>query len=142
MQVRDLMTENVVTIDASATVLEAAVLMRREDVGAVIVLEGDLYAGLISNRTIVQNVVAIGTDPSSVLVRDHMREDLVPAKPEDDVKTVARYIQEMKVRRLPVTADGRVAGVISVSDIAHFIKYYIDCILEEADERVERRKRY
>lgn len=135
------MTERVVATDASSTVLEAAKLMSKEDVGSVLVVEEGKLVGILSNRAITQLVVAEGIEPETAVVRDFMRDDLIPAKQDDDLIRVAKYMQEIKVRRLPVVDDGEPVGVISVSDIAHFIKYYIDCILEEADERVERRKR-
>lgn len=114
----DVMSSNPVTVPATATVLQAAQRMRDEDIGDVIVLDGDRVAGILTDRDVVVRAVAEGRDPEGCSVRDVCSGELVTLSPGDDVQRAIDLMQQKAVRRIPVLEDGRPVGIVSIGDLA------------------------
>lgn len=116
---REIMTTSVVMIDGIATVSEAIEKMKQEGVRALVVdrrSEEDAY-GIITQRDICYNVLATDLDPDDVQVHEIQSKPLVVVNPDLDVKYVARLMANMNLSRAPVIFDGKVQGIVSVSDI-------------------------
>jgi signal-transduction protein with cAMP-binding, CBS, and nucleotidyltransferase domain len=141
MQVSDIMTEGVVSVGADATVTVAARKMRDEQVGSVLVTDGDELKGIVTDRQITHAVVADGSDPNDVLVGEIMFTEFVPLEHDMDLLQAMRMQRELALRRLPVVKDGRPVGIVSVSDIAAFVKEAIDVVLVEGEVRANRKER-
>ncbi|MDH4140103.1 MAG: CBS domain-containing protein [Coriobacteriia bacterium] len=140
MKVRDIMTTRVVSMPRSATVTEAARMMRDERVGSVLIVENDKLVGILTDRQITHTVIADGLDPREVNVGDVMHEEFVPLEPEMDLLQALRLQRELAMRRLPVVENGTPVGIVSVSDVAAFVREGVDTILMEGTVRVRRRK--
>ncbi len=117
-KVREVMTSDPVTVDASSPATEAAALMRDRDTGAIVVTDGDRVTGLVTDRDIVVRAVADGHDPSDVKAGDLCSADLVTVSPDDDVERVIEIMRERAVRRVPVLEDGTAVGIVSIGDLA------------------------
>lgn len=139
MKVKDIMTERVVASPPTATVAEVAARMRDEQVGSVLVVQDDVLCGIVTDRQITHTVVAEGGDPTRVPVSEIMFSDFVPLEEDMDLLVAVRLQRELAMRRLPVVRDGKPVGIVSVSDIAAFVKECIDCVLVEGEVRVRRR---
>lgn len=116
---RDVMTAEVVMIDGSATVAEAVALMKAKGVRALIVDrrdETDAYA-MVTQRDVAYNVLAQGLDPNEVLVHEIHSKPLVVINPDLDIKYVARLMSNFGLSRAPVIFDGKMQGIVSVSDL-------------------------
>jgi CBS domain-containing protein len=117
--IRDVMTSNPRTIDAGASVVEAAKLMRDEDAGLAPVVEGDRLVGALTDRDIAIRVVAEGRDPQQTRVRDVASTDLVTVDPQQDLAEALRLMAAHQVRRIPVVEeDNRLVGVVAQADVA------------------------
>jgi len=139
MKVRDIMTARVVAMTTDSTVAAVAQRMRDERVGSVLLTQDDELVGMVTDRQITHTVVAEGLDPREVAVSEIMFTDFIPLDPDMDLLLAVRLQRELAMRRLPVVEDGRIVGIMSVSDIASFTKELIDCILVEGEVRVLRR---
>lgn len=115
---RDVMTTDPTTLPADATVLDAAKLMRDEDIGNIIVLDGDSLAGIVTDRDLVIRAIADGADPSTATVGEVCSRDLATLAPTDDIKTALKLMRERAIRRLPVVDSGRPVGIVSIGDLA------------------------
>lgn len=116
---QDLMTTNVVTIDGDATVREAVDRMKQHDVRCLIVDRrgpDDAY-GIVTQRDVVYAVTAWGRDPNEVLVHEIMTKPLVVVNKDLDIRHVARLMSNIGLSRAPVIFDGKLQGIVSVSDI-------------------------
>lgn len=116
---RDIMTTDVVTVDGNATVAEAVKLMKARKVRALIVdrrSEEDAY-GILTQRDIAYRVLAAGKDPGAVRVHEAMTKPLVVVNPDLDVKYVARLMAQQGLSRAPVLYEGKLQGVVSISDL-------------------------
>jgi CBS domain-containing protein len=117
--IRDVMTSNPKSVEPSATVADAARLMRDEDVGALPVVEGGKLAGIVTDRDIAVRAVAEGKDPQATKVADVVSGDLVTIDPQQDLEEALRLMARHQVRRLPVVEeDGRLVGVVAQADVA------------------------
>jgi len=116
--VRDAMTTNPKTLSSSANVVEAAKLMKSEDVGVIPIVDGDRLTAVVTDRDIVLQVVATGTDPESTTVGEIASSNLVTIDPDQDRDEAARLMAQHQVRRLPVEEDGRLAGILAQADVA------------------------
>jgi len=99
--VKDFMTKDVLTVDASKTVLEAAALMSRDDVGDLVVMENDLPVGIVTERDFVRRVIAVGKS-TGTKVSEVMSTPLRVIDPEAPIKEAARRMVNKGIRRLVV----------------------------------------
>ncbi len=141
MKVKEIMTEKVVTIHPRASIADVAKRMKNEKVRSLLVTEGDKLVGVITDSDISHKVVAEGWDPQKVEVRQFMNTDFVAVHPDMDLLKAAKLLEELAERRLPVVLEGRPVGVISIADIAHFIKGCIDCVLVESGMSIREPKK-
>ncbi len=117
--VQDVMTQNPRTVEAAQMVVDAARLMRDEDVGIAPVVEGGRLVGTLTDRDVAVRVVAEGKDPGSTSVREVASTDLVTVDPQQDFDEAVRLMAQHQVRRLPVVEeDGRLVGIIAQADVA------------------------
>ena len=111
------MTPNPVTVDPQATLKEVATLMLEQDIGAVLVMDGDRPSGIITDRDIVIRAVAYGHDYGTA-VTDYTTGSVFTMEADTDVQQAAREMADRQLRRLPVTEGGRVVGMVSLGDLA------------------------
>jgi CBS domain-containing protein len=117
--VRDVMTPEPMVLEATASVMDAAELMRASDIGDVVVLEDDQLCGIVTDRDIVVRVLAEGSDPAMVTVGEICSRELTTIPPTASIGDAVRLFREKAIRRLPVVEeDGEVVGIVSIGDIA------------------------
>jgi CBS domain-containing protein len=118
MKIHDVMSSDVHVIDSAASVRDAAVMMRRRDIGSIPISREDVLVGMITDRDIVLRVVADGHD-SDTRVSEVMSDGVKYCFEDETVDTVARRMADLEIRRLPVLdREKRVVGMVSLSNIA------------------------
>ena len=115
--IRDLLKGDPVTVEASATVEEAAKLMDEKDIGDVLVVENDEVKGIITDRDIVVRVIAKGNG-GDASVREAATTEVETLEPDASIDDAIQKMEQANVRRLPVVEDGKPVGVISLGDLA------------------------
>jgi CBS domain-containing protein len=113
LKAKDIMTANPRMIGPFQTVKEAAILMKNIDCGALPVGELGHVAGIITDRDIVLRVIATGGDPDSIHVRDVMTKKHYSCTEEDNLETVAEKMRAHNIRRLLVSKNNAISGIIS-----------------------------
>jgi CBS domain-containing protein len=116
--VRDAMTENPRSIGASASVVEAARLMREGDIGSLPITDDEELVGMITDRDIALRVVAEAADPTTTPVGDVYSQDLISVEPDKDLEEAVQLMARHQVRRLPVVENGRLVGIVAQADVA------------------------
>jgi CBS domain-containing protein len=117
MQVREGMSETVLTIGPRHTLREAAQAMCRRNVGAAVVLDPDAPGpGVITERDILK-AIGSGDDPNRELVSDHLTTDLTFASPDWSLEQAAAAMVRGSFRHLVVVDRGELAGILSMRDI-------------------------
>ncbi|MGW6022383.1 CBS domain-containing protein [Streptomyces sp. NPDC055099] len=116
--VRDVMTPGVVAVGPDASLVEAAQLMRAQDIGHVLVATSGRVVGVLTDRDITLRAVADGADPLTVSAQAICTPNPVMVTPDDAVASAVSLMLENSVRRLPVVEDGQPVGMVTLRDLA------------------------
>ena len=117
-KVADLMSRRPVAVDKSTSLAGAARVMRDEDIGDVIVMDGDRICGLVTDRDIVVRGIAESADADNTPVDSICSHDLVSVSPDSEVKQAMELMEQKAIRRLPVVKGGKPVGMLSLGDVA------------------------
>src|SRR6185312_11819914 len=119
---RDVMTENLVFSTPEDTVSKVAQMMKREDIGPVLIVDNERskkLVGIVTDRDLALKVVGEGRDPKTTKVDEVMSRKLVTCHPDDDVENALNAMSQYQLRRIPVVdANMRLVGIISQADVA------------------------
>ena len=118
MQVREIMTTRIISVSPGSTVKDAALLMNKNNIGAVPVVDGGSVSGMLTDRDIVMRCVAENRDAGKLKVSDICSQGAVSVKPEQNVSEAMNLMSSEQVRRLPVVENGKMVGMLSFADIA------------------------
>jgi CBS domain-containing protein len=116
--VRHAMTESVQTISPDMNALDAAGLMRSEDVGVLPVVKGDELLGLITDRDLVIRVLADRQNPIEVRVGDIATKTPITVTPDTKLSEARELMEQHQIRRLPVMKGEQLVGILSLGDVA------------------------
>jgi CBS domain-containing protein len=117
-RVRDVMTPNVFSVQTGDNLATAARAMRENEIGHLIVLDGEELFGIITDRDIVVRGIAKNCDPQMTEVKDIASQQVTTVSPEDEIDDAVQIMRDHAVRRLPVVENGRAVGVVSLGDLA------------------------
>ena len=126
MMLRDIMEKDIVTVTPDMTVREAAKKMKEEKIGCILVTENGSLKGILTDRDITCMIVADGKDPNYTMVKEIMNCDVVYTSPETDILEAFKIMAGHKIRRLPLKFNGKLEGIVSISDIAPILKNEMD----------------
>lgn len=119
MNVREVMTPDVVVASPEDTLQHAAELMIDIDAGVLPVGENDRLVGMLTDRDITVRAVATGRVPNECKVREVMSPEIKYIYEDETVEDAARNMSELQIRRLPVlNRDKRLVGIVSIGDLA------------------------
>ena len=115
--VAEVMTPEVVTVEPSASIAEAAKRLIEEEKGPLPVVEGDRPVGIVTDRDIIARVVAQGRDPNSVTVDEVATRELVTVGPDEDVDEAIGLMAAHQLDRILVVDGERLVGIISEAHV-------------------------
>jgi len=122
VQVRDIMSNPVITVKEDNTVADAAALMAEYNIGCVIVTDGNgKPIGILTERDVTRRVAAKGLCPRDVDVREVMSTPLITIDPDVDVVEAVRVMTRLNVSRLGVVYKDRLVGIVSYKDVMRVI---------------------
>jgi CBS domain-containing protein len=130
--VEEVMTKDPKTGSPDMSAQQAAKMMKREKVGSLVIMDGSNAIGILTEKDIVEKVVAEGRSATRTKVIDVMSEPLVTVGPKDTVGEVARKMSNMKLRRLPVVENGSLLGIVTENDILRLSPALIELTREYA----------
>lgn len=136
-QVRDMMATPVATISPEATMEEAARIMGERRVGSLIVMKDGDPVGIVTERDLLSNVIAVGRRPEKVKVEAVMSSPLITISPTATIKEAARTMMRKK-GRLAVFDEGELVGIITASDLIQSLPETDETVLK-ADQIATKR---
>jgi CBS domain-containing protein len=122
MKVRDAMAKLVHRAKKNDKVGDVANTMKREDIGFMPVVDGEMVIGVITDRDIVINCIAEGHDPRGETAEHLMSRDVTTVSPDEDIEEAGRKMERGEIRRLPVVDNGRLVGVLSHGNLVQATK--------------------
>lgn len=116
---KDIMTKDLTTVDGKTTLREVAQKMKSDDIGNVLIMDGDKLVGIVTDRDIVVRAVADGKDTSAPVL-DFATRDVFTMPCSTSVEEAAKAMADKQLRRLPVTdsSTGKVGGIVSLADLS------------------------
>ena len=118
--VKDLMTKEVITIDANKTIFDAAILMSEKEIADLIVVDDKTPIGIVTERDFVRRV-ASKKIPLNTKVSEIMSKPLITVDTDYSIRDAARLMIENKIRRLPVLKENELVGILVASDFARHL---------------------
>ena len=119
---RDVMTEDLVFCTPGDTVSEVARMMKREDIGPVLIVDNKqskTLVGIVTDRDLAIKVVGEGRDPQNTRVEDVMTRKLITCHADDSVENAMKAMAQYQLRRIPVVDENmKLVGIISQADVA------------------------
>ena len=118
MKVRDAMSAHVRCGSPSDSVADIAGEMKRLNVGAMPICDGDRLVGIITDRDIAVECVAAGMDPKACQAREFMTYHPITISPDEELGEAFRLMMREQVRRLPVVDQNKLVGMLTLGDCA------------------------
>ena len=116
-QLLDEKGSSVRSVGPDDTVFNAIQTMSDNNIGSLVVLEGDRLVGIVTERHYARNVFLKGRSSPKTSVKDIMTTHVVCARPEQSVEECMAIMTEKAVRHMPVLQDDRVIGIVSIGDL-------------------------
>lgn len=116
--VRDLLTGRaVLTVEATATALDAARVMAENKIGATLVTTEGQLVGIFTERDLMTRILVAGLNPAETVVEDVMTKDVYTAGPDAKVAELRHELQKRHIRHIPVLEGDKIVGMLSLRDI-------------------------
>jgi CBS domain-containing protein len=125
------------SVPSDTTVYSAVKMMADKDVGALLVIDGNQFVGMISERDYARKIILMGRSSKDTSVSEILTEPLITIRPECSVDEAMRLITTNRIRHLPVVCDEIVQGVISIGDLVQWIAFAQDQTIEELEHYIE-----
>jgi CBS domain-containing protein len=106
-----------VTISSDATVIEALQVMADKNIGSLVVMDGDSYLGIVTERDYSRKVILKGKSSTDTKVTEIMSTDQPRISPSDKLEYCMEIMSDKNIRYLPVFENNRLTGIISMSDV-------------------------
>lgn len=116
MTVSDMARTDIVTADPETTTREISRMLERENVGSVVITEGETPVGIVTDRDLALEVIGEGKDSATITAAEVMSTDLFTVESDEGLYDVLAGMREHGVRRVPVTEDGELAGIVTLDD--------------------------
>src|SRR4029453_16944869 len=110
-------TQTIFSIHPDATVFDAIAKMAENDIGSLVVMDGEKLVGIITERDYARNVVLKGKTSPATPVRDIMERRVICVQPEQTVEQCMALMSDKRVRHLPVLEEKTVTGIVSIADV-------------------------
>ena len=114
--VKDIMKKQVIAIDSSISIKDAAKIMDDADVGCVVVTENNLAVGILTERDFIRRVAA-HEKPLTIPVKQVMSSPLIVINPDENIWELAELMKIRKIHKVPVVQEDRLVGIVTATDL-------------------------
>lgn len=126
----------IVTVTPATSVFDALGIMARHEIGAVLVVEGERLAGIMSERDYARKVILLGRSSHELRVDEIMTDKVVCVRPDQTVQECMSLMTSKRIRHLPVMEGGRLAGVLSIGDLVKALLSEQEQIIRQLEEYI------
>lgn len=119
-----MMVTNLITIDASASVKQAAELMDKHEIGCLIIINYENPVGIVTERDLMRRVLLKKRDLDKTEIGNIMSAPLITAQPQTDIRDAVRLMNERRIKKLPIMDAGQLVGLVSLTDIMRSLAYF------------------
>jgi len=108
---------NVFSVLPDSSVYDALKIMGEKNIGALMVIENDELKGIFSERDYARKVVLVNRTSRDTMISEIMTPNVITISPTDTIDHCMEQMSEKRIRHLPVAVDGKIIGIISISDV-------------------------
>ncbi len=137
VRIKNIMRRNVVTVSPEDTVSIVSKKMANNNVGSVIILKNKNPIGIVTREDII-NTVAHGKNPNTLKVKEFKQKRFLVAKPEDDLLSVIKEMNEIGIKRVPVVDKGKLVGILTDKEILLAAPELIEMLKDKLKARTDR----
>lgn len=142
MTVRQLLTQkgsHVESTTPDTSVYDALEQMSTANIGALVVMEADELAGILSERDYARKVILLGRASRDTKVREIMSSPVITVDPSAGIDDCMELMTERRLRHLPVVEDGRLVGIVSIGDVVKTLISEKEFIIEQLRSYIDQR---
>lgn len=139
LKVEDVMIKTVVTVDAGATVKKAVEIMNKHEIGCLVVIKTNKLLGIVTERDILRRVLGESRNPEKTKVSEVMSIPVIATSPETDLEEAAILMFKKNVKKLPVVSEGKLVGLVTLTDLARFQPHIIRLLKRIIDDKTPKR---
>ncbi|KAG2473291.1 MAG: Signal transduction protein [Nitrosopumilales archaeon] len=121
-QIRDIMEKNVVTIDQDSTVLDAARLLKEKKISFLVIMKNNEPIGVVTESDFVRKLVVEDKSASKTQLSEIMSYKFRSVTPSTEIEDAVQKMLNNKIRRLLVLDEGKLAGVVTQTDLTGFLR--------------------
>ncbi len=136
--IEEIMTPDVVTIQADATIVEAAEAMTDNNISCIVVLNDKEVTGVLTERDVLKRVIAAQKDPNTTKINEVMSSPVKTVPPDYSVFSASRLIENVNIRRLVVLEGNILKGIVTQTDIFRAVKHKLQNEEEKFHELLEK----
>lgn len=118
-KVGDLISGNLIYINSDSNTIKAAIIMRENNISCLVVKEKGEFVGIVTEKDLINKVVAEELYPGDVKIESIMSKDLISIQKNESIDNAAKLMRDNCVRRLIVTEEDRIIGIITETDISN-----------------------
>lgn len=124
MRIREIM-RSITKVHSNMCISRAAKLMDQKSIGSVLIEEEGEVIGIMTERDILRKVVAKGKNPYELKAKDIMNCPIITIDANEDILEASRKIEQYKIRRMIITENNEIVGIVTANDIAKNLKFIL-----------------
>jgi CBS domain-containing protein len=117
------MNKNIISGTRDESIYEIAQRMRENNIGAIMIMKGDLLEGIVTERDMLNKVVANAINPINSKVSRIMSTNLIVGDPEMTIVKIATIMKLNHIKKLPIVENGKLVGIITQTDLLKILSY-------------------
>jgi CBS domain-containing protein len=132
---KDIMKHQVVTVDSSMSVMDAAKMMDDAGIGCVVVIENNVAIGIVTERDFVKRIVSRGI-PLSTPIKQVMSSPLIVVNPEENIWEVAELMKQRRIHKVPVVHENLLVGIVTTTDLTRICSVGSDSEMRRITDQI------
>jgi CBS domain-containing protein len=132
---KDIMKHQVVTVDSSISVMDAAKMMDDAGIGCVVVIENNVAIGIVTERDFVKRIVSRGI-PLSTPIKQVMSSPLIVVNPEENIWEVAELMKQRRIHKVPVVHENLLVGIVTTTDLTRICSVGSDSEMRRITDQI------
>jgi CBS domain-containing protein len=121
LRAKDVMVKDIVKVGSCALVDNAVKVMNKNNIGCLIIEDNGETRGIVTQRDLLKKVLEKARDPRKLVVSDIMTKKLIVGSPDMEIHEAARLMFQKKIKKLPIVENGKLVGLITLSNIARTV---------------------
>jgi CBS domain-containing protein len=132
---KDIMKNQVVTVDAAMSVMDTAKIMDDAGIGCVVVIENNIAIGIVTERDFVKRVVSRGI-PLTTTIKKIMSSPLIVVNPDENIWEVAELMKQRRIHKVPVVHQNLLVGMVTATDLTRICSIGSDSEMRRITDQI------